>query len=351
MSRPRLLPTPFLAIDTSCDDTAAAVTAGPVILSNVVASQVALHQPYGGVFPTVAKATHREWLPEVVEQALSESGIKWSELAGIAVTQGPGLAPSLEVGLEIAQQLGAQHHLKVWGVNHLAGHLWSVFGTYPGKSSPEDPAFPALGMIISGKHSDLILITAAGKYQRLGWTLDDAAGEALDKVGRLAGLEYPAGGTIEELARKGSPARFPFPLPMTEYKDGRMSFAGLKTAAANLAKKHWPNSHPEAQDLADFCASFQHAVFRHIFYKLKWVLGSQPEVKEIWLGGGVAANQLLREQLGSLCSEHSLTLRLPARGLSGDNAAMIGIAAWAEGIIQQPATKTLDRKPIWPLGI
>lgn len=316
----------LLAIDTSCDDTAAAVTQGFEVLSNVVASQTQLHKQYGGVFPTVAKQAHKENLDPTIAVALQRAGMTLDEVDAVAVTQGPGLAPALETGITKAQSLATESGKPLIPVNHIEGHLLSVLAV-PKDRKVIEPKLPALSVIVSGGHTEFVLVTKIGEYQRLGWTIDDAAGEALDKVGRMLDLGYPAGPVIEQFAKLGNDTAFDFPLPMTTSGDYNVSFSGLKTYARNLLAKLEETQPLTQHQTYDFCASFQKAVFRAITYKLDKIL-REYEVQEVWLGGGVAANMTLRKMLRATIKTYSLHLRVPyTKKLCSDNAAMIGIAA------------------------
>jgi N6-L-threonylcarbamoyladenine synthase len=344
----------ILAIDTSCDETAAAVGRGQIILSNVIASQAQLHQQYGGVFPTAAKQAHREKIQPIIKAAIRQAGLGWPSIKAIAVTQGPGLAPSLEIGLQTALNLGQQHSKPVIPVNHIEGHILSVLAQAKPKQGYRraiKPKLPALSVIVSGGHTEFVLVKKIGQYHRLGTTVDDAAGECLDKVGRLLNLGYPAGPIVESLAKKGNKKRFAFPLPMTNIKTFDLSFSGLKTHSKRLIKNLIVEEKLTKKTTADFCASLQEGVFNHILYKLTKLLDEVP-VKELWLGGGVAANLTLRAKLRSLARTKKLTFRIPySHKLTGDNAAMIALTA---GYIleRQPKTsaKSLDRRPRWAIG-
>jgi N6-L-threonylcarbamoyladenine synthase len=339
----------ILAIDTSCDETAASVTRGQVVLSNVIASQAQLHQQYGGVFPTVAKQAHLENIQPTIKAALRRAGKTWADLDAIAVTQGPGLAPALEIGLATAKKLGTQYKLPILGINHIEGHILSVLAQPQAKSKSAkliSPKFPALSVVVSGGHTEFVLVKQIGDYQRLGMTVDDAAGECLDKVGRLLGLGYPAGPVVEKLAKKGHKAKFKFPLPMTDVKTFDLSFSGLKTHSKRVINQLESTKQLNQQTITDFCAALQEGVFNHILYKLAKLLEQVP-VKELWLGGGVAANMTLRAKLRQLAKAHHLLLRTPyTKRLCGDNAAMIGVAG---GYKQLKSSTNLDRKPHWPI--
>lgn len=344
----------ILAIDTSCDETSAAVVEGQRVLSNVIASQAQLHQKYGGVFPTVAKQAHQENLAPTVVEALARAGKRWQDIRAIAVTQGPGLAPALEVGLRYAEQLGKQYAKSVIPINHIEGHVLSVLAqahSRVGQARFITPEFPALAVVVSGGHTEFVLVKKIGEYQRLGWTVDDAAGECLDKVGRLLGLGYPAGPVVEKLARHGDTQAFPFPLPMTVTKTFDMSFSGIKTHSKKLIDQLEKSGTLNKHTIADFCACLQAGVFEHIIYKLTKLL-EKTTVKELWLGGGVAANLILRKKLRSVARAHQLTFRVPyTKTLCGDNAAMIGLAG-GYFLGRNPDFKltSLDRKPQWSLA-
>jgi len=326
----------ILAIDTSCDDTSAAVTSGRVVCSNVVASQTQLHKKYGGVFPTVAKQAHRENLEPVIRAALQKAKITWKDLAAIAVTQGPGLAPALEVGIEKAKELALEKNLPLIPVNHIEGHVLSSLALRPPRrsilaTSSTEPQLPALAVVVSGGHTEFVLVKKIGEYEVLGKTVDDAAGEALDKFGRMIDLGYPAGPVIEQFAQQGDAQRYPFPLPMTTSGNANLSFSGLKTAARTFTEKMQADHTLTKQEVYDLCASFQYSVFRAITYKLNKLLPplllGQP-LFGVWLGGGVAANNILRQTIRRTIRPYNLQLSVPySKKLCIDNAAMIGVVA------------------------
>lgn len=339
----------ILAIDTSCDDTSAAVVQGRVVLSNVIASQTELHKPYGGVFPTVAKQAHKENIDRVIELALKKAATNPDEVAAVAVTQGPGLAPALEVGITAAQTFADKHNLPVIPINHIEGHVLSSLALpKTHKDSPlEGPNTPALAIIVSGGHTQFISVPQVGTYHILGTTVDDAAGECLDKIGRMLNLGYPAGPVIETFAKEGNPKAVTFPLPMTTSGDYNMSFSGLKTFARNTLEEITKHRPLEKQETYDFCASSQYAIFRHIMHKLNKLL-EKHLFTEIWLGGGVASNITLRRMIRETIKPYRLTLSVPyTRKLNMDNGAMIGIAASYKLASGQflPDTTGIERKP------
>lgn len=342
----------ILAIDTSCDETSIAVTQGQRVLSNVIASQVNLHKQYGGVFPTVAKQAHKENIEPTIKAALKRAGKTKENINYIAVTQGPGLAPALEIGIQKAMELGREWNKPVVPINHIEGHILSVLAQANPKSKSLkeiSPKLPALAVVVSGGHTEFILVEKTGQYKKMGATVDDAAGECLDKVGRLLGLGYPAGPVVEQLAKKGNPLAFDFPLPMTTSKNYNMSFSGMKTHSRKAIDKLEEKNKLNPQTIADFCASLQHGVFRHIIYKLRKLLIEASDVKELWLGGGVAANTLLKKELRKVAKEFNLDFRTPySKKLCGDNAAMIGLVAHYKITSGYKPTKSkIDRKPQW----
>ncbi len=335
-------PIRILAIETSCDETAAAVIEnGRHIRSNVVATQIDLHRRFGGVFPEVASRQHVLAIQPVIEQALAEAGIEHlNELAAIAVTHGPGLAGSLLVGVNAAKGLSFASGLPLVGVNHLEGHVYSNWLETVGKgsdddstgreTSPED-SFPVLVLIVSGGHTELVLMRGHGQYEHLGGTLDDAAGEAFDKVARLLELGFPGGPAIQAAAERGDPTRFPLPRPLMKQADHRFnfSFSGLKTAVLNLVRQletggMEPSSPKTAADIA---AAFQESVVDVLVNKTADA-AQMFDVQQVCICGGVSANAALRQAATERFAAMNLPLHIPPLALCTDNAAMIGAAAY-----------------------
>ncbi len=308
----------ILAIETSCDDTCAAVTDGARIRSNVISSQAVVHERYGGVVPEVASRHHLQLVNPVVGAALSEAGAELGDLDALAVTRGPGLIGALLVGVTTAKALAAATRKPLIGVDHLHGHVAANF------LEPEPLEPPFLCLIASGGHTLLAGVANCGGFEVLGQTLDDAAGEALDKGARLLGLGYPGGPAIERLATEGDPAGFEFPVAMARDPGLDFSFSGLKTALLYAIRKLGETELEGGR--ADLAASYQAAVVGQLVAKLERALEAC-EWEAVALGGGVAANALLRERAGQLCAERGLRLKLVPSELCTDNAAMIASAA------------------------
>jgi N6-L-threonylcarbamoyladenine synthase len=332
----------ILSIETSLDDTCAAVTCGTRVLSNVVSSQTKYHAEWGGTVPDIAKRLHQEWLPKVVALALRQAG--GPKLDALAVTIGPGLAPSLEQGITYCRELSTKMKLKVIAINHMEGHLLSSFSqTKTGTGGITNPLYPALGFIISGGHTELVLMKAIGDYELLGETLDDAAGEAYDKVARMLMLGYPGGPILAEMAKVGT-ARYPLPEPMTTRKDLNFSFSGLKTASRQYLEREKPELTKEF--IQDFSASFQRAVFKHLMTRFRRAIDLYSP-KMVLLGGGVVSNIDLRNTTRAVAKEYGLPVYFPKnKKLITDNAAMIGVVAsykFARG--EFSPLSSLDRLP------
>ncbi|MBU0705884.1 tRNA (adenosine(37)-N6)-threonylcarbamoyltransferase complex transferase subunit TsaD [Patescibacteria group bacterium] len=310
----------IFGIETSCDETAAAVVEdGVKVLSNVIASSVDLHQATGGVVPEVAAREHLRQISPVIDRALLDAGCEWKDIGAIAVTTNPGLIASLLVGINTAQTIVYIHQKPLIEVDHVIGHIYANFLE---RKTP--PKFPLLVLTVSGGHNELMLMRGHHDFVKLGETLDDAAGEAFDKVARLLGLGYPGGPVISRLAEKGDPAAFQFPRPMLDGENKlNFSFSGLKSAVRREVEQL---KKIDDQTIADLCAGFQQAVIEVLADKL--VLAAQEhEVKEVHLAGGVSANRLLRQMAREKLPD-SLPLYWPAQQIyCTDNAAMIAAAA------------------------
>ena len=306
-----------LGIETSCDETAAAcVRGGTDVLSSVVSSQVDLHARYGGVVPEIASRAHNELIIPVTARALVEAGIDGSRVDAVAATTGPGLIGALLVGVSAAKALALTWDVPFISVNHLEAHLYAAF--------LEDPelTFPLVVLLVSGGHTMLVCMEDHGRYRLMGSTLDDAAGEAFDKVARFLGLGYPGGPAIDHEAMSGDPEAIAFPRSMID-QGLDFSFSGLKTAVVNHVRKH-----PEVST-ADVAASFQAAVVDVLVTKARRA-AAEVGATALALGGGVAANSLLREQFLGACATDGLHGFLPSRSMCTDNAAMIASAGWYE---------------------
>ena len=303
-----------LGIDTSCDETAAAVLSdGRTILSNVVASQL-IHTQFGGVVPEYASRAHIRTIQPVVEEAISKADLAYGDLDGIAVTSRPGLIGCLLVGVSFAKALAYSLDVPVIGVDHIEGHVFAV------RLAEPDIPLPTVCLVVSGGHTELMLVEEWGRYRTLGRTRDDAAGEAFDKVGKLLGLDYPAGPQIEKLATGGNPTAFDFPRAMMQRGNLDFSFSGVKTAVRY--KVDSLERTPEGDELSDFLASFQEAVVDALVTKTMWAAEAH-DVPSVCLGGGVAANGPLRERFVEEAARLGLTAVVPPKNLCTDNGAVI----------------------------
>ncbi|HVN14351.1 MAG TPA: tRNA (adenosine(37)-N6)-threonylcarbamoyltransferase complex transferase subunit TsaD [Anaerolineales bacterium] len=339
-----LKPARVLAIETSCDETACAVIEnGRALLSSVVASQMDIHARYGGVFPEVASRQHVLSIVPVVEQALSQAHLALNEVDAVAVTRGPGLAGSLVVGMNAAKGLALGAGLPLIGVNHLEGHIYSSWVFNASEAMPPEPQFPLMALLVSGGHSELNLMTDHLTYRRLGSTLDDAAGEAFDKVARLLGLPYPGGPSVQKAAEEGDPNRFHFPRAWLE-GTWNFSFSGLKTAVLNQVNelKKKSNTLP----VEDLAASFQAAVVDVLFNKTMRA-AREFNAKEILVAGGVSANRGLRK---AFQSQMEFKVHIPPLSLCTDNAAMIGAAGYFRFALGHISPLDIDVQPTWPLS-
>lgn len=363
----------ILAIETSCDDTCAAVLEDDRVLSNIVASQVNFHKKYGGVVPSVAREKHKEFIDPVVEKALKVSKCSLDDIDVLAVTYGPGLAIALEVGIKKIKELFQKCSKPVIGVNHLEGHALSIFLKNKNGKFYADKMidFPFITLVVSGGHTEIVLVRGIGDYELLGQTLDDAAGEAFDKVARLLKLGYPGGPLISKVAEDGDDMRYKLPRCMEFSNDFNFSFAGLKSASLNLLRKeyvqkmkdeksgdivsfHTSSEYYDSKDLffskketADFAASFQRAVVDVLVKKVKMAV-KKYDVKFVSIGGGVSANLELRKELRRQLKPMGVIVSMPETRFCTDNAGMIGLVAYHKALrnefLENPME--LDREPV-----
>jgi N6-L-threonylcarbamoyladenine synthase len=335
----------ILGIETSCDETAASVVEnGRVILSNVVASQIDLHAKYGGVFPEVASRQHILTVYPVVEQALQRAHLGLGDVDAISVTRGPGLAGSLVVGLNMAKGLSLGKNIPLIGINHLEGHLYSAW-VYPAdiQQPQPEPKFPLIALLVSGGHTEINLMQSHLKYQHLGGTTDDAAGEAFDKVARLLGLEYPGGPSVQIAAAGGDLEAFHFPRART---DGLwdFSFSGLKTSVLRTLQKL--KEEGKAIITSDLAASFQAAVV-DVLFKKTMDAAREYKVRQIVVAGGVSANKSLREIFQS---QDEFPVNIPSLSFCTDNAAMVAAAGYFRFVHGQRDSLEMDVLPNWLLS-
>jgi tRNA N6-adenosine threonylcarbamoyltransferase len=343
MSATKLPPARILGIETSCDETAASVVEnGRAMLSNVVASQAELHAKYGGVFPEEASRQHVLTLYPVVETALNEAHLSLSELDAVAVTRGPGLVGSLVVGLNMAKGLALGAGLPLVGVNHLEAHLYSAWLHNAESQAPKEPRFPLLALIVSGGHTELVLMKDHLVYERLGGTLDDAAGEAFDKVARMLGLSYPGGPIIQAYARGGDPEAYKFPRAWLE-GTWNFSFSGLKTAVLREVRRLESGNH--TVPVAGLAASFQAAVVDVLVGKTI-MAAKEFEAKSILVAGGVSANEALRE---AFKAQARMPVYIPPIELCTDNAAMVAGVGYYRFVQGQRDDLSIDAFPNWPI--
>ncbi len=316
----------ILGIESSCDETAAAVVAGGnKILSSVISSQIELHQPFGGVVPELASREHLEKIEPVVEEALTRAGVTVKDLDAIAVTNGPGLIGSLLIGVSFAKAMAFGLEIPFIGINHIEGHVYSVVFENP------PVQYPALALIVSGGHTNLFFIPVEGRYKVVSRTRDDAAGEAFDKVAKMLGLGYPGGPVIERLAKEGDAEKIKFPI--AKISDGKpdFSFSGLKTAVSRYIRENqiepFRENETPTQEIKDIAASFQATVIKTLIGTTA-KLARQYEPKTLIIAGGVACNGALREAACALGGKLRLPVYFPSKHLSTDNAAMIAAAGF-----------------------
>jgi len=328
-----------LGIESSCDETAAAVVESGKILSNVIASQVKFHSPYGGVVPEIASRKHIEAIVPVIKQALSDAGLEMKDIQGVAVTRGPGLVGSLLIGLSTAKALAYALDIPLVGVNHLEGHIAAIF------LGKRVPVFPFAALIVSGGHTNIYRVKSYRDFYLLGQTRDDAAGEAFDKGAKLLNLGYPGGVVIDKIAKDGNPRAVAFPRAMKDSTD--FSFSGLKTSLLTTLKKLGRDF--SAQELPDIVASYQEAIVDVLVDKTMRA-AQENNLNQVVVCGGVAANSRLRQKFAAVASEKNIELFIPPTILCTDNAAMI--AAIGEIMLKDGRSDGLDLNAIsrWPLA-
>ena len=337
----------ILGIESSCDETAASLITenekgSPVILSNIISSQIDIHKEFGGVVPELAARSHMEKIDWIVQKAIDDSGCKVDDIDAIAATAGPGLVVCLSVGLSFGKALAASLKKPFIAINHLEGHALS-----PKLNSKID--YPYLLLLISGGHSQFLNVQDLGKYKRLGTTIDDALGEAFDKTAKLLGIEFPGGPQIEILAKKGDPKKYNLPKPIFNKGGCNLSFAGLKTAILKITKNTKTN-----QEKFDLAASFQKTIEEILYKKTKIAFRefekqNNPQKKIFVVAGGVAANQNIRTMLKNLCLEESYQSIFPPMELCGDNAAMIAMVGLEKFKLNKFDNLDYPAKPRWPL--
>ena len=332
----------LLSIETSCDETAAAVVRdGRELVSSVIASQVAVHAEYGGVVPEIASRKHLEMITPVIDQALQDAGVNLSSIEGIVVTRGPGLAGALLVGLSAAKAIAGARGIPFVGLHHIEGHIFAAFLEQP-------VAFPFLALVVSGGHTHLYHVEGFGCYRTLGRTLDDAAGEAFDKSAKIMGLEYPGGARIDALAVAGDGMAVKLPRPLINDGSLNFSFSGLKTAMLHYITKN-PLS-ITGQQLHDLCAAFQLAVCEVLTAKTEAAL-KKTGAQRLVVAGGVACNSALRLHMKQLAERLDIRLHIPSPALCGDNAAMLAVPGnyyLEKGLASQI---TLDVSATWNLDL
>ena len=345
----------ILGIETSFDDTAVAVLSDRCVLSSVVSSSTDLHKKWGGVVPDISRRAHIENIEAVYKEALSRSRLSINSIDYIAVTYGPGLAIDLEVGLEFAKKLSKKNNIPLVPVNHMEGHLLSSFllnskGKGLIESIDNSSLFPAIGVLVSGNHTELILVSDFGKYTKLGETLDDAAGEAFDKVGRMLDLGFPGGPVVSEFAKKGKKGAVNFTVPMKGSGDLNFSYSGLKTACLYRLEDLKKESADSKEWIYDFCRGFVETVGDSIVLKLEKALIENPSVKSVFAGGGVLMNEQISRKISLKAKEFETSFFLCEKKYRTDNAAMIGIAGYFNILNDNILPFDIDRDPRLELG-
>lgn len=331
-----------LAIESSCDETSAAVVRdGREVLSNVVASQVDVHARYGGVVPELASRKHVEAISVVVDEALERGSVVLEDIEGIAVTRGPGLVGALLVGLSVAKSIAFARNIPLVGIHHMEGHVLAPL-------LEQEIAFPYLALAVSGGHTHLYLVEGIGRYRTLGRTLDDAAGEAFDKVAKMLGLRYPGGILIDNLAAEGNPSAIDFPRPLLHQKNLDFSFSGIKTAVLNYVQKQ--AGPVEGDHLKDLAASFQEAVVDVLTRKSLRAL-EETGLQRLVVAGGVACNSGLRARMNTAVRQAGVEVFFPSPALCGDNAAMLAVAGNLYLETGRCNALDLNARASWPLDL
>ncbi len=339
----------LLALETSCDETSAAVVRDGKILSNTVSSQIKLHEEYGGVVPELAAREHLKNLLPVAQSALRDAGVSPDQLDAVAATQGPGLGIALLVGFKAAQAFAFALNKPFLGINHHEAHLYSPWISGNPPVADFTNFQPNVSLIVSGGHTMLVQVSAELKHRVLGGTIDDAAGECFDKTGKLMGLAYPAGPVIDKLAETGNPGAYDFPRPLLNDPSDDFSFSGLKTSVRYFIRDH-PELLDDRQKVCDLCASVQAAIVE-VLVKKTIRAAKRLGVKCVTASGGVTCNSALRRELARACTNNGFTLRLAEKSLCTDNAAMIGILAERKFLAKVPLP-SLDEEiqPGWALA-
>jgi N6-L-threonylcarbamoyladenine synthase len=352
----------ILAFDTSCDDTSVAVLKGRRVLASVVSSQVDIHAEWGGVVPDIARREHEKNIPMVYEEALKKAKVRIEDIDYISATYGPGLAIDLEIGLNFAKELAIKYSKSFIPVNHMEGHLLSgLLENSKGKAFTDDvevakggegleELFPAIGLLISGKHTELIYVNEIGEYTKLGQTLDDAVGEAFDKVGRILNFGYPGGPTLTEFAKKGESGKIDFPVPMKNSNDLNFSYSGLKTAALYKTKELREAGRKDKEWVYDFCRGFMDAIMESLVIKLESAIQEYKDIRSVFVGGGVFNSEEILRDIGRVVRSYGLDYIYPAKEYRGDNAAMVGLVGYfkslsGEYLKEKGQIEEVDRVP------
>jgi N6-L-threonylcarbamoyladenine synthase len=335
----------ILSIDTSCDETAAAVTENTKILSNIIWSQASLHAKFGGVMPSLAQREHEGHIDWVINRAMTNGKCKMEDLDCIAITVGPGLSIALGVGINKVKELTEKYNKKLVTVNHLEGHILSPLANNEVLLS--NIKYPALGLVVSGGNTLLVKVNKIGEYKTLAQTTDDALGEALDKAARMLGLGYPGGAILEKMAVLGDSKKYKLPIPIVGHEDRKIfTYSGLKAAMSRLVESEKPLTKEKIYDLA---ACFQDTAFTHLIRVCSHIIrNSEFKINNLLVGGGVSANTELRKRLRKLGKQFEITVNFPySKKLYGDNAAMIGVAAYFKAQYCEfvESVDRLDRNP------